>query len=49
MAAEASDGEVAPARFERWEAAWELREVETRLKVGVIGVERAWGGGSAAG
>ena len=49
MAAEASDGEVVPARFGRWEAAWELREVETRLKVGAIGVERAWGGGSAAG
>ena len=28
LAAEASDGEVAPARFGRWEAAWELREVE---------------------
>ena len=49
LAAEASDGEVAPARFGRWEAAWELREVEARLKVGAIGVERACGGGSAAG
>ena len=49
MAAEASDGEVAPARFGRWEAAWELREVEARLKGGAIGVERFWGGGSAAG
>ena len=48
-AAEASDGEVAPARIRRWEAACELREVETRLKVGAIGVERAWDGGSAAG
>ena len=49
MVAEASDGEVVSARFGRWEAAWKLREVETRLKVGAIGVERAWGGGSAAG
>ena len=49
LAAEASGGEVAPARIGRWEAAWELREVETRLKVGAIGVERAWDGGSAAG
>ena len=49
LGGEASDGEVAPARFGRWEASWELREVEARLKVGAIGVERFWGGGSAAG
>ena len=49
MAAEASDGEVAPARVGRGEAAWELREDKAQLMVGAIGVERVWGGGSAAG
>ena len=48
-AAEASDGEGAPVRFRRGEVAWELREVEAVLKVGAVGVERVWGGGSAAG
>ena len=42
-------GEVAPVRFGRGEVAWELREDEARLKVGAVGVERAWGGGSAVG
>ena len=42
-------GGVAPVRFGRGEMAWELREDEARLKVGVIGVERVCGGGSAAG
>ena len=36
-------------RFGRGEVAWELREDEARLKVGAVGVERVWGGGSAAG
>jgi len=36
-------------RFRRGEVAWELREVEAVLKVGAVGVERVWGGGSAAG
>ena len=48
-AAEASDGGVAPARVGRGEAVWELREVEAWLKMGIIGVERVCGGGSAAG
>ena len=48
-AAEASDGEGAPVRIGRGEAVWELREDEARLMVGSIGVERVWGGGSAAG
>ena len=34
-------------RFRRGEVAWELREVEAVLRVGVVGVERAWVGGSA--
>ena len=46
---EANDGKGAPVRIGRGEAVWELREVEARLKVGVIGVERFYGGGSAAG
>ena len=33
-AAEANYGEVAPARIGRWEAAWELREVEAQLMEG---------------
>ena len=36
-------------RFRRGEVAWELREVEAVLKVEAVGVERVWGGGSAAG
>ena len=36
-------------RFGRGEVAWELREVEAVLRVGAVGVERVWGGGSAAG
>ena len=36
-------------RFGRGEMAWELREGEARLMVGAVGVERVWGGGSAAG
>ena len=28
---------------------WELREGEARLMVGAVGLERVWGGGSAAG
>ena len=48
-AAEATDGEGATVSVGRGEAVWELREVEARLKVGIIGVERVCGGGSAAG
>ena len=36
-------------RFRRGEVAWELCEVEAVLKVGAVGVERVWGGGSTAG
>ena len=36
-------------RFGRGEVAWELREVEAVLRVGAVGVERVWGGGSAVG
>src|SRR6185312_7252543 len=42
-------GGVAPVRFGRGEVAWELREVEAVLRVGAVGVERVWGGGSTAG
>jgi hypothetical protein len=35
-------------RFGRGKRAGELREVEARLKMGAIGVERVCGGGSAA-
>ena len=48
-AAEATDGEGAPVRVGRGEVAWDLREDESRLMVGAIGVERVCGGGSAAG
>ena len=44
-----SNGEGAPVRVGRGQVAWELREVEARLMVGAIGVERVCGGGSAAG
>ena len=47
-AAEENGGGVAPVRFGRGEAVWELREGEARLMVGAIGVERVCGGGSAA-
>ena len=36
-------------RIGRGETVWELREGEARLMVGSVGVERVWGGGSAAG
>ena len=36
-------------RIGRGETVWELREGEARLMVGFVGVERVWGGGSAAG
>ena len=36
-------------RIGRGETVWELREGEARLMVGAVGVERVWGGGSAAG
>ena len=42
-------GGTALVRFGRGEKAWELREVEAVLKVGDVGVERVWVGGSAAG
>ena len=45
---EHGDG-VAPVGFGRGKRAGELREVEARLMVGAIGVERVCGGGSAAG
>ena len=35
-------------RIGRGETVWELREGEARLMVGSVGVERVWGGGSAA-
>ena len=47
--AEASDGEGAPVRIGRGKRAGELREVEARLNMGAIGVERVCGGGSAVG